>query len=138
MKRFLTVILMLAIVCITVVGCATNYANDYKIAKVVIHPSIISSLMPSLDSKDEINSFFGEFKILDADFKHTVSDDFDPESEHFVGGNAAEIQVETNDGNDLLFYVTKDGTVYRVSADETVYTDPGAINYNEMIAFLDK
>lgn len=138
MKRFLTVILMLAIVCITVVGCSTNYANDYKIAKVVIHPSIISSLMPSLDSKDEINSFFGEFKILDADFKHTVSDDFDPESEHFVGGNAAEIQVETNDGNDLLFYVTKDGTVYRVSADETVYTDPGAINYNEMIAFLDK
>lgn len=137
MKRFLTVILMLAIVCITVVGCSTNYANDYKIAKVLVHPSVISSLMPSLDSKDEINSFFGEFKILDADFKHTVSDNFDPESEHFFGGNAAEIQVETNDGNDLLFYVTKDGTVYRVSADKTVYTDPGAINYNEMIAFLE-
>ena len=136
MKRFFALFLC-AVMMLSIVGCKIDYATEHEISKVVIHPSIISSQLYVWSEKEDINNFFNKFKLFDADFAHVADSDFDPQVELYSDGNTAEIQVDINNGEKIVFYITKDGTVYMQSETSTVYTDSNAINYDEMVRFLD-
>ena len=137
MKRFLALFLC-TIMMLGLIGCSVDYVTRYGIKEVTIHTSIISSRRYYLDEKDDINRFFDNFKILDANFVYTATMDFDPSVELYVGGDAAEIVVMFNNDEKVMLYITKNGTVYKQSSTEIVYTDSGAVDYTKMSTFLDK
>jgi hypothetical protein len=136
MKKILA-LLLCAVMMILATGCSVDFVAEYEIVEVIVHTSVISSIKHRLDEGKEINAFFNKFKILDADFIYTAEDDFDPATEFFIGGDAAEIEVSLNNGETLMFYVTKNGTVYRKSSTETVHTESGVVTYDKMTTFLD-
>lgn len=113
-----------------------DYAKDYDIAQVIIHTSPVSSKVYVFDEKDDINDFLHKTRIIEADYKYIANNDFDPALSLYIDGGAVEILIVKNDGQEICYYTSIGGTIYKKTAESVVYTDNNTIDYYKLIALL--